>query len=225
MAVKKSTAAAVPALVTDNVDVVASPSPKAQKVKKSKAVVAPLADVDGVAVVPTEGAVVLSVEELFKAACESLRTKITTLETVAREAKNDLKNMEKEFAKHMKASGKRTRKAAAAAAGAPKRPPSGFAKPSLLSDELCAFLKMPNGSEMSRTDVTGLITAYVKSNNLVGSPDKRVFLVNNDPALKALFKTSDTDVVNYFNLQRFISRHFIKKVGGEAVPPPVPATV
>ena len=47
-----------------------------------------------------------------------------------------------------------------------QRKPSGFAKPSLISDALCEFLGKPKGTEMARTSVTSFITEYIKNNNL-----------------------------------------------------------
>ena len=43
-----------------------------------------------------------------------------------------------------------------------KKEPSGFAKPTLISNELCDFLSKPNGTEMARTEVTKYLTQYIK---------------------------------------------------------------
>ena len=54
-----------------------------------------------------------------------------------------------------------------------KRKPSGFAKPTVISDELCFFLGKPNGTEMARTEVTKYITQYIKENNLQSVENKK----------------------------------------------------
>jgi hypothetical protein len=47
--------------------------------------------------------------------------------------------------------------------------PSGFVKPTMLSNQLTDFLKIPRGSMLPRTQVTCMMQNYVKVNNL-GDP-------------------------------------------------------
>ncbi|GAQ89135.1 hypothetical protein KFL_004900020 [Klebsormidium nitens] len=47
-----------------------------------------------------------------------------------------------------------------------KKEPSGFAKPSYLSPELCEFLDLPIDSQLPRTEVTKRLVAYVKEHDL-----------------------------------------------------------
>ena len=49
---------------------------------------------------------------------------------------------------------------------APKRQPAGFAKPTVLSPELCKFLDIDESTLVARTDVTKKITEYIKDHNL-----------------------------------------------------------
>ena len=42
------------------------------------------------------------------------------------------------------------------------RKPSGFAKPSLITDELCLFMQLPSQSEVARTEVTQYIIKYIR---------------------------------------------------------------
>ena len=42
-----------------------------------------------------------------------------------------------------------------------KRAPSGFAKPCLVTDELCDFMKKEKGAELARTDVTKFLIKYI----------------------------------------------------------------
>ena len=49
------------------------------------------------------------------------------------------------------------------------RKPSGFAKPSKISSELCEFMGKENGAEVARTEVTQFVIAYIKQNKLAES--------------------------------------------------------
>ena len=46
------------------------------------------------------------------------------------------------------------------------RQPSGFVKPTLISNELATFLHKPLGSEMARTEVTQDINTYIRATSL-----------------------------------------------------------
>uniref|UniRef100_A0A6C0HNP4 DM2 domain-containing protein n=1 Tax=viral metagenome TaxID=1070528 RepID=A0A6C0HNP4_9ZZZZ len=96
------------------------------------------------------------------------------------------------------------------------RAPSGFVKPTKISDELAVFLGRESGTLMARTDVTKQITAYVRSNNLQAKENGRLILA--DDKLKKLLKydektvTDPTQQLSYFNLQKYLSCHFEKAV-------------
>ena len=92
---------------------------------------------------------------------------------------------------------------------AEKRAPSGFAKPTLLSDELSVFLGQPKGSSLARTEVTRIINQYVKDNKLQDENDRRQ--INPDAKLKSILSAGPEDKVTYFNLQSFIKHHFVKQ--------------
>ena len=96
------------------------------------------------------------------------------------------------------------------------RAPSGFVKPTKISNELADFLGRDRGSLMARTDVTKQMTAYIRKNNLQDKDNGRIILP--DPKLKKLLKLADADSLTYFNLQKFMGPHFEKSV-------PVPAVV
>ena len=57
------------------------------------------------------------------------------------------------------------------------RKPSGFAKPTYLSPELCTFLNVEKGTELARTEVTKRILQYVKDNNLQNQSNGRNWCV------------------------------------------------
>ncbi len=90
------------------------------------------------------------------------------------------------------------------------RAPSGFVKPTKISDELASFLGKDKGSMMARTDVTKEMTAYIRLHKLQDKDNGRKILPDNK--LKKLLKVSDSEELTYFNLQKFMSPHFEKAV-------------
>jgi chromatin remodeling complex protein RSC6 len=88
------------------------------------------------------------------------------------------------------------------------RAPSGFVKPAAISGELAKFLGVPEETQMARTDVTKMITSYVKEHNLQDSSNGRKILP--DTKLKTLLKIKDGEEVTYFNLQKYMKPHFLK---------------
>ena len=88
-----------------------------------------------------------------------------------------------------------------------QRKPSGFAKPSLISDELCEFLGEPKGTEMARTAVTTRITNYIKENGLQNPDNKKQILL--DTKLGKLIQVGpDEDPLTYFNIQKYMKHHY-----------------
>ena len=94
------------------------------------------------------------------------------------------------------------------------RAPSGFVKPTLISDELASFLGKTSGTEMARTEVTREINKYIRANALQDKENGRK--INPDAALTSLLKIGSGDELTYFNLQRYMSPHFAKL--GQEVP-------
>ena len=89
------------------------------------------------------------------------------------------------------------------------RKPSGFAKPAKVSDELCSFMGKDSGTEIARTEVTQYLIQYIKDHNLQFEENKKVIVP--DDTLKNLLGVSEDEQVTYFNLQRLMNKHFIKK--------------
>jgi len=89
------------------------------------------------------------------------------------------------------------------------RKPSGFAVPTPISNELCDFMKRPRGSEVARTEVTQYIISYIKDHQLQFPKNRKV--IKPDKQLKTLLAVKKQDEVTYFNLQRYMNRHFVKK--------------
>jgi hypothetical protein len=84
----------------------------------------------------------------------------------------------------------------------------GFAKPCKISDELAEFIGIEKGVEISRTNVSRKINEYVSKNRLQDPNSGRI--INPDENLRKLLKLNDGDELTYFNLCRYVNRHFIK---------------
>lgn len=89
------------------------------------------------------------------------------------------------------------------------RKPSGFAKPSKVSKALCEFMDRKEGSEIARTEVAKALTEYIKTNNLQNKENKRI--IYPDDKLKFLLGIDDAQELTYFNIQKFMNKHFIKE--------------
>ena len=104
------------------------------------------------------------------------------------------------------AKGKKVRKASTGI-----RAPSGFAKPSVISQELAKFLGKDKKDLVARTEVTRFITGYIRDKDLQDPTNRRT--IKPDASLKKLLGVSSEDPpVTYFNLQKFLSKHYPKKV-------------
>jgi chromatin remodeling complex protein RSC6 len=132
-------------------------------------------------------------------------TKLQQLGVLISSLKVEYRTLEKKWSRELKTaqkqSSKRKRKAG-------NRAPSGFVKPTRISDELAKFLDKPAGSEMARTEVTRDINKYIRTNNLQDKENGRK--INPDTKLAALLKLKKTDELTYFNLQKYMSPHFAK---------------
>ena len=131
--------------------------------------------------------------------------KLQQLGVLISSLKAEYRTLEKKWSRELKSaqkqSSKRKRKAG-------NRAPSGFVKPTRISDELAKFLEKPAGSEMARTEVTRDINKYIRTNNLQDKENGRK--INPDTKLAALLKLKKTDELTYFNLQKYMSPHFAK---------------
>ena len=120
---------------------------------------------------------------------------------------NNVKKLQKDWVKEQKLSNKKKKKQGG---NGKKREPSGFAKPTEISKDLCDFLQKPYGTEMARTEVTKYLTEYIRTNNLQWEQDKRKIIP--DKKLKDLLNCGEGGDVTYFNLQKWMKPHFYKQI-------------
>lgn len=138
---------------------------------------------------------------------------INQVSSVLSSLKNNYKVLEKLYNKDLKAAQKSGGKNKKKRDGA-SRKPSGFNIPTLISDELAAFLNKPAATKLARVEVTNAFNAYIKANNLHDPTNGRYILP--DAALTRLLKLTPSDRLSYFNLQAFIKHHFIKDAAAPA---------
>ena len=93
----------------------------------------------------------------------------------------------------------------------PNKPPSGFAKPGKVSDELASFLGLEKDELIARTEVTKRITQYCKDKKLQKAEDRRT--IHCDAALKKLLRIPKGEQLTFFNLQKFMKVHYPNKDG------------
>ena len=202
-----STSVPVPVPVVEAASpVVVDKAPKVKKVKAPKVETAPVVQETATVSVTDDVAVVAAdVEAPIAEQSVEFLAKLQQLGVLISSLKVEYRTLEKKWTRELKTaqkqSSKRKRKAG-------NRAPSGFVKPTRISDELAKFLEKPSGSEMARTEVTRDINKYIRTNNLQDKENGRK--INPDSKLATLLKLKKTDELTYFNLQRYMSPHFAK---------------
>jgi upstream activation factor subunit UAF30 len=188
--------------------VTASAAPVVEKTaKKSKVVkeTAPVQTTTAPVVESTSDEVPIAEQSVeFLAKLQQISISISAL-------KSEYKALEKKWSREIKTAQKQTNRRKRKAGN---RAPSGFVKPTKISDELASFLGKTKGTEMARTDVTREINTYIRENKLQDSSNGRK--INPDKKLATLLKLKNTDELTYFNLQKYMSPHFAKAVKPEA---------
>ena len=193
---------------------VSTPAPKAKKAAApKKAPAAPKKEVP-VEPVPAETPVEEPVDSVVPQISNDFlefMTKLQAVNQMLSSLKADFRVLEKKATRELKAaekaSAKKKRKAG-------NRSPSGFVKPTKISDDLASFLSKPKGSEMARTEVTREINTYIRTHKLQDKENGRK--INADKKLTALLSLGAKDELTYFNLQKFMSPHFAK--AGQPIP-------
>ena len=173
---------------------------KAPKKVEEPAVVEPEPEPTKVAEVAEQ-----TVSASMEAECTEFSSRIQKAAAEVNSLKAQFKKIEKLFMRQMKAA---EREAAKKKKRQGSRSPSGFVKPTKISDELAAFLGRDSGTEMARTEVTREINAYIREKGLQDPSNGRRILA--DTRLSKLLSLGKQDELTYFNLQRYMSPHFAK---------------
>ena len=199
---KKETVAA-PAPVAA-APVAEAPKAKASKAKASTTTVVSSTPVEVVAVatpvVPTT-----TLDEDLKAVTGNLNTLRETVSAMLAQ----VKKLEKRVHREIKDARKRKRRVAPLVEGAEAKPRvlSIFERPTKVTEELLTFLGKPKDTLLSRSEVTKAVNNYVKEKQLKNKHD-----IKPDAALKKLLAIGEGEPLTYFNLQRYLNRHYIKAV-------------
>ena len=135
---------------------------------------------------------------------ENIKAQITDIMNQINAIQSQLKVLEKTVTKEMKKQ----------PVEKDKKKPSGFAKPSKITNELCEFMNKEEGTTMARTDVTKTIIEYIKKNNLQQMDNKQI--IQPDEKLKTLLGINEDDKLTYFTLQKYMNKHFVKNKTNEA---------
>jgi hypothetical protein len=88
------------------------------------------------------------------------------------------------------------------------RTPSGIAKPAPITNELCDFLGVAHGTQMSRIDVIKQVNQYITTHNLKNPENKQT--ITPDAKLQKLLSPPEGAIVKFFNLQTYLKKHFPK---------------
>jgi len=176
---------------TASAQAVETPAPLVEAAPAVAAETASDAAVEGVSTIFGQFTDFMAKLQAVSAHMSSLRTEFRSLE---RQVTRDLRAAAKINLKRKRKSGNRA--------------PSGFVKPTLISNELAAFLNKPVGTEMARTEVTREINAYIREHKLQDKENGRKIIA--DKKLVGLLKLKKGDELTYFNLQKYMSPHFAK---------------
>ena len=192
----------------------AAPATKAKRAPKASAAAsAPAPAVTTPTVVaPATGAPVETVAAPAVATTtwdEEIRTisgNLNSLRETASTLLGQLKRLEKNVRREMKDARKRRRRVKLDENGVEiKRAPSIFERPTQVTAELLTFLGRPAATLMSRSEVTKAVNEYVKAHELKNKHD-----IKPDAPLRKLLAIAEGEPLTYFNLQRYLNRHYVK---------------
>jgi chromatin remodeling complex protein RSC6 len=184
-ATKSTKAPATPKAKAPESAPVAAPSPAVDGAEPST----PVAEVDG---------------SVSTALYSSVLTKLQSAQAVLASIRAEVNELKRQHARELRAANKANKRRKPSA----NRAPSGFVKPTLISNELAAFLGKPEGSVLARTEVTREVNAYIRAQKLQDKDNGRK--INPDAKLLKLLKLKKGDELTYFNLQKYMAGHFAK---------------
>jgi chromatin remodeling complex protein RSC6 len=120
---------------------------------------------------------------------------------------NTLQQQIRQLEKNIKKEMKGLKKVAEKSKNKGNKKPSGFANPTKVTKELCEFMNKEEGTQIARTEVTRALISYIKLNNLQNKSNKKIILP--DEKLQFLLGINEEQELTYFNLQKYMNKHFI----------------
>ena len=169
---------------------------------------APVATAPVAAAAPATEAVAVVEDDIiasFNKSVSQLNEKIAAFKSLYSEIATLGKTIEKQAARVAKKAERKGRKNKSAKTGNANPADCVFTKPVKVTDELCSFLGQAKDTTFSRSEVTKGIMAYAKSHNLM---DKQT--IKADASLRKLLTLSEADNLTILNLQKYLSRHYVK---------------
>lgn len=143
-------------------------------------------------------------EDALKVQLDTLLSNLGGIITTVKSLQAEVKTIQKAYTKVVKDNDKARNKNKKK-----NRSPSGFAKPSGLSDEMTTFLGLEKGVEIARNEVTKLVNKYIVENSLREESDKR-YISPDKKLTKLLNYDKSVEKLSYFNLQKYLKHHFVK---------------
>jgi len=134
----------------------------------------------------------------------SVLTKLQGAQALIASIRSEVNELKRQHARELRAANKANKRRKTNV----NRAPSGFVKPTLISNELASFLGKPEGSVLARTEVTPYVNAYIRVQKLQDKDNCRK--INPDAKLLKLLKLKKGDELTYFNLQKYMAVHFAK---------------
>jgi chromatin remodeling complex protein RSC6 len=143
-------------------------------------------------------------QTLFKR-FETMHNTLCLMRTQMNVLQKEMKDIEKHIKKEMKSVNKQVK-----TKETKKRAPSGFAKPTKVTNELCEFMNRPVGSEIARTEVTKTLVQYIKDNKLQEQNAESKNKIVPDQKLSVLLGINNHEAseLTFFNIQKYMNKHF-----------------
>jgi chromatin remodeling complex protein RSC6 len=145
--------------------------------------------------------------EKIPANVKKMESAIQFMETTIQSQKTACQQMEKEFARFKRLATTFITQSKKAVEKKPRKP-SGFVLPVPISSELCRFLNIPEGSQVSRTEVTKYLIHYIDEHGLI-DPERKTIVVPNEALAELLGPNVDSDTLTRFTIQKYMNRHFL----------------
>jgi len=180
--------------------------------KVAPVVAAPAASAKSASATPVDAAPVVSTDapaadiegSVSAALYTSVLSKLQSTQSMIASIRAEVNELKRQHARELRQANKANKRRKTNA----NRAPSGFVKPTLISNELASFLGRPEGSVLARTEVTREVNSYIRSQQLQDKDNGRK--INPDAKLLKLLKLKKGDELTYFNLQKYMAVHFAK---------------